>query len=46
MEQVPNTFPALFWGYAAIWVLLCLFLFRLARKIESLKCKKNSEDSR
>lgn len=35
LETVRNTFPDLFWGYTAIWILLGLYIvylgFRLAR---------------
>ncbi|MBN8548673.1 MAG: CcmD family protein [Deltaproteobacteria bacterium] len=37
MEIVPNTFPSLFWGYSVIWVLLCLYVFSLARRMRNLE---------
>lgn len=37
MEVVPNTFPSLFWGYSAIWVLLCLYIFTLGRRVRRLE---------
>ena len=33
METVPNTFESLFWGYSAIWVLLCFYFVILAKRL-------------
>ena len=37
MEQIPDTFPSLFWGYAAIWAVLVLYIYRLGRKVSRLE---------
>ena len=40
--SVPNTFPAMFWGYAAIWSFYCIYLFVLVRRVNHLSRNKQS----
>lgn len=46
MEIVPNTFPALFWGYTAIIAIVVLYVvslgFRISR-IEKKSCEHKSK---
>ena len=37
MEHVPNTFPSLFAGYAVIWTLLIVYVFRLGSRLSRLE---------
>lgn len=39
MDDVRDTFPALFWGYTALWTLLCVYLCVLAVKVSKLEKK-------
>jgi hypothetical protein len=39
MEQVPNTFSGLFWGYSAIFVLFGIYVLRLGKLIKGLEIK-------
>lgn len=36
-EQVPNTFPSLFWGYVVIWGLLVLYIAWLGRRLSAVE---------
>lgn len=36
MDTVPDTFDSLFYGYAAVWVLLAAFLYSLSRRVSTL----------
>ena len=33
MEQVPNTFPDLFWGYTAIWMIVSIYVLWLGCRV-------------
>ena len=39
MEQVPDTFPALFAGYTVIWAILAVYILALARRVGRLERK-------
>lgn len=39
MDEVRDTFPALFWGYTALWTLLCIYLVYLGAKLSNLEKK-------
>jgi CcmD family protein len=41
METVPDTFPALFYGYTAIWGLIVVYLIILGARVRNLE--KNSK---
>lgn len=41
MEQTPDTFPALFWGYTVIWALLVTYIVTLSRRLTNLEKKLN-----
>ncbi len=46
LEVVPNTFPSLFWGYAVLWLMICIYLFVIDRKISrALDSSPNSVDT-
>lgn len=36
---MPDTYPDLFWGYTAIWVMLIAYVFYLARRVRKLESK-------
>ncbi len=36
MEQVPDTYSALFWGYSAIFFIFGLYIFRLGALLAKL----------
>ncbi len=42
-EVVPNSFPSLFWGYTAIWVLLWAYLLNLGHKIRKLEANRDQQ---
>ena len=43
LEAVPNTFPSLFWGYAFLWLVICLYMLVLNRKVaRALESKPDS----
>lgn len=37
MEQVPNTFPSLFWGYTVLWAILAVYILFIGMKLRSLE---------
>lgn len=37
MEQVPDTFPELFFAYLAVWIIFFLYLAYLGSKVRSLQ---------
>lgn len=37
MESVPDTFPALFYGYSVIWGILVVYLCRMWAKLRKLE---------
>jgi CcmD family protein len=37
METTPDTFPALFAGYAVIWICILLYLVRLEMRMRKLE---------
>ncbi|MEZ4753028.1 MAG: CcmD family protein [Bdellovibrionota bacterium] len=39
MEQIPNTFPSLFAGYAVIWTLIVLYVLNLAKRLRAVEKK-------
>jgi len=46
IEQVPNTFPSLFWAYTAVWLILGFYMFSLIHrlgKLEDAQKKKSSK---
>ena len=46
METVPNTFPALFYGYTAIWIILGAYFISLGFRVSRLEdqlSKKHSD---
>ena len=36
-EVVPNTFPALFWGYTVLWGILVVYLISLGVRLRRLE---------
>lgn len=45
MEQMPNTFTGLFWGYTAIWVLIAAFILRLGLRVAKIEKRLQNRDS-
>ena len=43
-ESTPDTFPALFWAYTAVWVILCAYVWSLGSRISKLE--RNTEIDR
>ena len=39
MEVVPNTFPDLFWGYTAIWLVLGVYIISLGIRLSRAERK-------
>lgn len=37
MEQVPDTFPWMFLGYAALWGVMVMYLLSLAARLRALE---------
>lgn len=37
MEQIPDTFPDLFWGYSIIWGLLVVYIISLGRRLSRIE---------
>jgi CcmD family protein len=37
MEQVPDTFPWMFLGYAALWGVMVIYLLSLAARLRALE---------
>jgi CcmD family protein len=37
MDAVPNTFPALFYGYTAIWLILGVYIISLGFRLSRLE---------
>ncbi len=37
MEQVPDTFSSLFFGYAAFWIILGVYVLSLGRRVSRLE---------
>ena len=37
MDTVPNTFPSLFAGYTAIWLILCIYIASLGLRLSRLE---------
>ena len=37
MNEVPDTFSSLFFGYAAIWGIMVIYLFALLRRVSKLE---------
>ena len=46
MEQVPDTFSGLFWGYAAIWALLSCFVIFLIVKLQKLEKRLEEKEKK
>lgn len=42
MEQVPNTFPALFFGYTVFWLILGVYVLSLGQRLSRLEKEKDS----
>lgn len=36
-ETTPDTFPALFWAYTAIWFILCAYMWSLGLRVRKLE---------
>lgn len=43
-EIVPNTFPAMFWGYAAIWGLLAAYIISLGVRVRQLELRLKAKE--
>lgn len=41
MEQVPDTYSALFLGYAALWTLVCVYLVWLGAKLNAIEKQRS-----
>ncbi len=39
MDNPPDTFWHLFWGYTIIWILIVLYLATLARRVKKIEKK-------
>lgn len=46
MEIVPNTFPALFWGYTAIVAIVVLYVVSLGFRISRIEKRANEHKPR
>lgn len=45
MEVVPNTFPALFWGYTAIIAIVVLYVVSLGLRVSRVEKKLKANKS-
>lgn len=45
MGQVPDTFPGLFWGYSAIFLIFGLYILRLGKLIKGISAKLSEIES-
>ena len=37
MDEVPNTFPWMFYGYAALWLVMVIFLASLLSRMRAVE---------
>jgi CcmD family protein len=37
MNEVPDTFNSLFWGYSAIWAIIVVYLVSILRRVSRLE---------
>lgn len=44
MEQVPDTFDALFFGYSVMWGLIVLYVASLARRVSKLEKSSSAQE--
>ncbi|MCB0310886.1 MAG: CcmD family protein [Bdellovibrionales bacterium] len=44
MEQVPNTFSSLFWGYTVIWLILGGYILSLGKRLTRLEKQLSQDD--
>lgn len=43
MDSVPNTFDSLFIGYSILWLIICVYIFSLLKRLSALEKKVQSK---
>ena len=42
--MVPDTFPALFYGYSVVWLLMLVYVLLMARRLSKVEQKLSSQE--
>ena len=40
--ETPDTFPALFWAYTAVWCIICIYVWSLGTRLKRLERKSDA----